>query len=65
MNVKRRLCNTIKLRETPKAVEYQGVVETLHWLRDNLRNGKKLSDDGSTITLINVLSEMGNPQPSS
>ena len=32
--------------------EYQGVRETLHWLRNNLRYGKKLSDDASTKCLL-------------
>lgn len=40
--------------------EYQGVRATLHWLREELRYGKNLSDDISTKVLI----EMVNPQPS-
>jgi hypothetical protein len=32
--------------------EYQGVREIIHWLRNNLRYGKKLSDDTSTQCLL-------------
>ena len=33
------------VRESPKAViGYQGVSESLHWLRDKLRYGKKPTD---------------------
>ena len=44
--------------------EYQGVRATLHWLREELRYGKNLSDDFSTKISIKVLNEMDNPQPS-
>lgn len=40
--------------------EYQGIKETLYWLRENLRYGKKLSDDSSTKILKKILDEMDN-----
>ena len=42
--------------------EYQGICESKNWLRDKLRNGKNLIDEG---IIIKVISEMGDPQPSS
>ena len=45
--------------------EYQNIKKTLYWLREKLRYGKNFADDLSTIKILNVLNEMGNPQPSS
>jgi hypothetical protein len=48
--------------------EYQTVRETLLWLRNKLKYGKKLPDDCSKREAIQrldkLLHEMGNPQPS-
>jgi len=41
--------------------EYQGVRESLHWLREKLRHGNKLVDD----VVSKCTTEMGNSQPSS
>ena len=43
-------------------IEYQGIRESLCWLREKLRYGNKLIDD---VIVNKIITEMGNPQPSS
>lgn len=51
------------LKEKDFIHEYQGLMETLVWLREKLRYGKNLRDD-EIIEIDKMISEMGNSQPS-
>jgi len=44
------------------STEYQGINESLRWLREKLRYGKNLLDD---VVVQRIITKMGNPQPSS
>jgi hypothetical protein len=75
VSVKYNTCDKTKLRENPKAkkldsfkknsmdsIEYQGISESLCWLREELRYGNNLIDD---VIVVKLMTKMGNPHPSS
>jgi hypothetical protein len=44
------------------SIEYQGISESLCWLREELRYGNNLIDD---VIVVKLMTKMGNPHPSS
>jgi len=54
--------NTMEATKTLNE-EYQGLKETLIWLREKLRYGNNFQNE--ELILIELISEIGNPQPSS
>lgn len=52
----------IKLKKL-KSIEYQGIRESWYWLREKLRDGKKLLDDCISSMKYLKIQEMDNSQP--
>ena len=61
--INKSICDTMKLRELPKACDYQTSVETCWWMRLQLIQGNNVQDNEELKDLLKWIIRSEAPKP--